>query len=71
MNYSADEEDTESAQADCQTSFETWRSASDRPWVVPDLRAAFPPSTGPRWHYYLSLAGYTYRLAFLTCTTYH
>ncbi|KAK9916244.1 hypothetical protein WJX75_000426 [Coccomyxa subellipsoidea] len=38
-----------------------WLSAGDRPWVVPDLAAAFPPETGSRWHYYLCLTGYTHR----------
>ncbi|CAL8467360.1 g6897 [Coccomyxa elongata] len=52
-----DEQDIEPAEA----GLKAWPFASDRPWVVPELRAAFPPSTGSRWHYYLSLAGYTYR----------
>ncbi|BDA40350.1 probable mediator of RNA polymerase II transcription subunit 12 at N-terminal half [Coccomyxa sp. Obi] len=55
------EQDTGSAEAVRQTSFDAWPFASDRPWVVPDLRAGFPPSVGSGWHYYLSLAGYTYR----------
>lgn len=39
----------------------TWPCASERPWVLPDLAAAFPPETGSRWHYYACLAGHTYR----------